>query len=78
VKEIVQGIRKVVSNSFIIGIKLNSVDYMHGDLSEAEIYKQIESIASYGVDFVEISGGSYEHPRVRMSQLLEISYLELN
>ncbi|RFU24795.1 hypothetical protein B7463_g11550, partial [Scytalidium lignicola] len=61
--EIIHGIRKAVSPDFILGIKLNSADYQHGGLSEDEVYGQIEAITSYGVDFVEISGGTYENPK---------------
>lgn len=65
-KEIIAEVRTAVSESFILGIKLNSADYQHGGLSEEEVYSQVEAIAGYGVDFVEISGGSYEDPRVSL------------
>jgi 2,4-dienoyl-CoA reductase-like NADH-dependent reductase (Old Yellow Enzyme family) len=63
VVEIVEGIRKEVPASFCVGIKLNSVDQQEsGDLEET--LEQIKFILDSGVDFLEISGGSYEDPKV--------------
>lgn len=33
---------------------------------EQEVYEQIEAIVGFGVEFVEISGGSFENPRVKL------------
>jgi 2,4-dienoyl-CoA reductase-like NADH-dependent reductase (Old Yellow Enzyme family) len=64
VVDIINGMRKVVPKTFAIGIKLNSVDHQHsGDLSES--LEQISLIRETGIDFLEISGGSYEDTKVR-------------
>ncbi|KAG0697587.1 hypothetical protein DFH29DRAFT_811472 [Suillus ampliporus] len=68
--EIVEAMRKVVPTTFIIGIKINSADYVaSGSAEEASqqgercILDHIRAIASWGIiDFVEISGGDYEKP----------------
>ncbi|KAG1763479.1 hypothetical protein EDD22DRAFT_887069 [Suillus occidentalis] len=68
--EIVGAIRKVVPTTFIIGIKINSADYLNsGSTEEASqegerrVLDHIRTIASWGVvDFIEISGGDYEKP----------------
>lgn len=68
--EIVEAIRQVVPTTFIIGIKINSADYViSGSTEEASldgerrVLDHIRTIASWGmVDFIEISGGDYEKP----------------
>ncbi|KAG2117284.1 uncharacterized protein F5147DRAFT_672085 [Suillus discolor] len=68
--EIVEAIRKVVPTTFIIGIKINSADYVtSGNTEEVSqegerrVLDHIRTIASWGViDFIEISGGDYEKP----------------
>ncbi|KAF2818687.1 putative FMN binding oxidoreductase [Ophiobolus disseminans] len=63
VTSIIHAIRAAVPASFAIGIKLNSVDIQDsGDMEEA--MQQIQHIISAGVDFLEISGGSYEDPKM--------------
>jgi 2,4-dienoyl-CoA reductase-like NADH-dependent reductase (Old Yellow Enzyme family) len=54
-----------VPPNFVIGIKLNASDYVSGqDIADAEKQAQehIRDIASWGLDFIEISGGDYEAP----------------
>lgn len=65
--EIIEAIRAVVPASFCIGIKFNSVDHQ----SEERLRECIEGlkvITNAGIDFMEVSGGSYENPRVRIIQ----------
>lgn len=45
---------------FCIGVKLNSVDVSSQE-SLPEFMEQIQLIIEAGIDFVEISGGSYEN-----------------
>ncbi|KAL0938155.1 fmn binding protein [Colletotrichum truncatum] len=61
VVEIIRAIREVVPKEFCVGIKFNSVDHQ----SQAELagcIEQLKLITEAGVDFLEISGGSYEDP----------------
>jgi len=61
--EIITAIRRVVPKTFAIGIKLNSVDHQQsGDLNDS--LQQIGLIEGAGIDFMEISGGSYEDTKV--------------
>lgn len=62
VLDIVAEIRKVVPSSFCVGIKLNSAD--HSSASFEDTMTQIGLLAEAGIDFLEVSGGSYEDPRV--------------
>ncbi|SNX82972.1 related to NADH oxidase [Melanopsichium pennsylvanicum] len=62
--EIVDLVReKVERHDFLIGVKLNSSDYVQGGLSEDDALLNVKWLAENGkVDFVEISGGNYENP----------------
>ena len=69
VVDIINAMRAVVPEGFCIGIKLNSVDFQ--SKSEFEDCKeQLRIIASAGVDFVEVSGGTAENPSVSCSNFL--------
>ncbi|KAF2187727.1 flavin oxidoreductase [Zopfia rhizophila CBS 207.26] len=61
--DIIRAIRKEVPASFCVGIKLNSAD-VAGSENLEESLEQIGLIAQEQVDFLEISGGSYENPRM--------------
>ncbi|TVY38610.1 NADH-dependent flavin oxidoreductase [Lachnellula subtilissima] len=61
VLRIIRRIRAETSTSFTIGIKLNSVD-ASAFSSLDEVIEQISLIKDAGIDFMEISGGSYEDP----------------
>ncbi|KAJ5590230.1 Aldolase-type TIM barrel [Penicillium hetheringtonii] len=58
--EIIRKTRAVVPKSFAIGIKLNSAD--HSSSTFEETMTQISLIVDAGIDFMEISGGTYESP----------------
>ncbi|KAJ5770655.1 uncharacterized protein N7511_002706 [Penicillium nucicola] len=62
VLDILTETRKVVPSTFCIGIKLNSAD--HSSASFEETMTQIALLAEAGIDFMEISGGSYEDPKM--------------
>ena len=53
----------MVPQNFAVGIKLNSVDHQSQQDVNAFV-EQITTVASVGLDFIEISGGTYENPRV--------------
>ena len=60
---IIRRIREETSRDFCIGIKLNSVDAGSSE-SLTEVIEQIQLIVNCGIDFIEISGGTYENPRM--------------
>ncbi|KAF3392426.1 hypothetical protein F1880_008592 [Penicillium rolfsii] len=62
VLEILSETRKVVPANFAIGIKLNSAD--HSSATFEETMTQIALLVSAGLDFLEISGGTYEDPQM--------------
>lgn len=61
--DVIRAMRAVTPNGFTIGIKFNSVDHQ----SESELkdcIEQLKAIVDAGIDFLEVSGGSYENPTV--------------
>lgn len=60
--EVIRGIRARVSPSFAVALKLNSADFQRGGFSEDESRGVLASVASEGLDLIEVSGGSYEQP----------------
>lgn len=62
VLEIYHAMRAVVGDSFPIGIKLNSADFMKDGFTEEESIGVVKALADAGIDLIEISGGTYESP----------------
>ena len=52
----------MVPSSFCVGIKLNSAD--HSSATFEDTMTQIGLLVEAGIDFLEVSGGSYEDPKV--------------
>ncbi|KAI4854961.1 NADPH dehydrogenase, partial [Aureobasidium sp. EXF-8846] len=61
--EIIKATREVVGPKFSISVKMNSSDQQH-DAGFDAVLKQVDVLVAEGVDFLEISGGSYENPRM--------------
>ena len=59
--EIAQEIRKRVPSSFIVGIKINSVEFQEKGFQPEECRELCANLEKNSFDFVEISGGTYEH-----------------
>jgi len=62
VEEVYKAIRAAVSDSFSVGIKLNSADYSKGGFSHEEAIQVISHLDQLGMDLIEVSGGTYESP----------------
>jgi len=60
--EIYRAIRAAVGPEYPVSIKLNSADFQRGGFSEDESMQVAETLASEGLDLLEISGGNYESP----------------
>lgn len=58
--EIIRAIRDRVNSDFIVGVKLNSADFQRGGFDVADSEQVVDWLNGEAVDFVEISGGSYE------------------
>jgi len=56
---------------FSVSVKLNSADFQKGGFSFEDCLGVIDILDTLGVDFVEISGGNYEQPRMMDQEGLE-------
>ena len=68
VLEVYRAIRKEVGDSFPVGVKLNSADFMKGGFTEEESMHVVQTLSDEGIDLIEISGGTYESPSMMGSK----------
>lgn len=61
---VVAAVRAKVGSGFPVAVKLNSADFQKGGFSFDECLQVIEWLNEEGIDFLEISGGSYEQPKM--------------
>ena len=62
--EIINKCRKEVGEDFPISVKLNSADFQKGGLTADESIQVAQMLEDAGVDIIEISGGTYEQPKL--------------
>ena len=62
--EIVRGVRKAVGADFPLSVKLNSADFQRGGFSHADSVQVAAWLNAESVDLLEVSGGTYEQPRL--------------
>jgi len=62
VVEIYRAIRTEVGKDYLVGIKLNSADFMKDGFTEEESMQVVRVLGEEGIDLIEISGGTYEAP----------------
>ena len=62
---IVEAVRARVKLSFGVGLKLNSADFQRGGFDADDARQVVEWLNGHGLDFVELSGGSYESPAMQ-------------
>jgi len=62
--DIVNAMRSRVGDDFPLGGKLNSADFQYGGFTLEECVQVSCWLADLGVDLLEISGGTYEQPRL--------------
>ena len=62
--EIIKSIRREVGEDFPISVKMNSADFQKGGFSPDDSIRVAKIIEEAGVDNIEISGGTYEQPRL--------------
>ncbi|MBM6754697.1 NADH:flavin oxidoreductase/NADH oxidase family protein [Lactobacillus alvi] len=64
ITEIYDGIRARTKPNFAVAIKINAGDFTPGGFTATESLAVIRQLAARGIDLVEISGGSYENPKM--------------
>ena len=62
--EIIKRCRQEVGEDYPISVKLNSADFQKGGFSPNESIKVAQMLENAGVDIIEISGGTYEQPKL--------------
>jgi 2,4-dienoyl-CoA reductase-like NADH-dependent reductase (Old Yellow Enzyme family) len=62
--ESVNAVRAAVGPEFPVGVKLNSADFQRGGFDFTESLQVAKWLEAAGVDLLEISGGTYEQPRL--------------
>lgn len=62
---VVQAIKQRVSDSFSVSVKLNSADFQRGGFDVDDAQAVVKMLEDHQIDFVELSGGSYEAPAMQ-------------
>lgn len=60
--EVVRAVRAAVDPGLIVAVKLNSSDFQKGGFDHNESVQVAMMLEAEGVDFIEISGGTFETP----------------
>jgi len=63
--EITKSVKAHCSESFSVSIKLNSADFQRGGFEPIDAQAVVNMLSALKVDFVELSGGSYEAPAMQ-------------
>lgn len=62
--ETVQAVRTAVGDDFPVSVKLNSADFQKGGFTREECIQVVAWLNTRKLDLLEISGGTYEQPRL--------------
>ncbi len=69
--ETIAACRAEVGADFPISVKLNSSDFQKGGFTHEECLEVVQWLGEAGIDLLEISGGTYEQPRMMNSDGVE-------
>ena len=61
---VINGCRKALGDNYPISVKLNSADFQKGGFSAEDSSKVASMLSEAKIDLLEISGGTYEQPRL--------------
>lgn len=62
---VIDAIKAQVQDNFSISVKLNSADFQRGGFDVADAQQVLSLLSDKNLDFVELSGGSYEAPAMQ-------------
>lgn len=62
--ECVRAVRAAVGADYPVAVKLNSDDFRKGGFSHSDCLQVVQLLNQEGLDLLEISGGTYEQPRL--------------
>lgn len=60
----VAAVREAVGSTFPVSVKLNSADFQKGGFDFDDSLQVVQWLEQAGVDLIEISGGTYEQPKL--------------
>ncbi|MEL6955904.1 MAG: NADH:flavin oxidoreductase/NADH oxidase family protein [Pseudomonadota bacterium] len=63
-RECVAAAKRAGGEGFTVAVKLNSADFQIGGFSHEDCLTVVDMLNELGVDLLEISGGSYEQPKM--------------
>lgn len=69
--EAIRAVRRGVGAGFAVSVKLNSADFQKGGFSLEDCLAVVDLLNDEGVDLLEITGGTYEQPRMAGIEGLE-------
>ncbi|KAF5537583.1 NADH oxidase [Fusarium mexicanum] len=67
VLRIIRSIRKEVPTTFCVGVKINSADF-NDEEGMAQMLRHIELIQQEEIDYINLSGGSFEDPQMMSTE----------
>ena len=62
--EVIKAVRAKAGSDFAVSVKLNSSDFQKGGFTNEECLQVVQWLNGAGIDLLEISGGSYEQPKM--------------
>ena len=62
--EAVESVRTAVGTEFPVAVKLNSADFQRGGFAFEDSLQVVQWLEEAGVDLIEVSGGTYEQPKL--------------
>ncbi len=72
---IIRTIRAEVPSSFCVGVKINTADFSDAT-AFSDMLRQIEVIQQEQIDYVHLSGGSFEDPKASRGEKISATYPE--
>jgi 2,4-dienoyl-CoA reductase-like NADH-dependent reductase (Old Yellow Enzyme family) len=63
--DIIREVKNSCGKRFIVSVKLNSADFQRGGFDVADAIEVVKALNTKGLDFIELSGGSYEAPAMQ-------------
>ncbi len=70
-RDIVTAVREAVGPEFPISVKLNSADFQKGGFDFEDSLQVVKWLEADSVDLIEISGGTYEQPKLMGAEGME-------
>jgi 2,4-dienoyl-CoA reductase-like NADH-dependent reductase (Old Yellow Enzyme family) len=58
----IEQVRSAIGPDSVLSVKLNSADFQRGGFGENEARRILAELPRYGIDLLELSGGTYEAP----------------